>query len=220
MPNKWTEWVKKWASDNNTTYGCALSNPKCRDDYRAKYGDRKKLSTKKEIELMGAEDRPARQVSEKDDLHELIKSTALNIKSRFEEDPDEVNKVANEVMKTLLGYTKFDTALDKIKYMIYQIDNKGLKAKVLQTYYRTLNKYLKEGETKRVDEMKKWLESVSRKLEAMSTTKINNYRKKLYDKLQIDSFKDPLPKDKFISMLKILSGANEPVFSELNKLIN
>jgi uncharacterized Zn-finger protein len=57
--NRWTDFVKKWASDNDTTYGCALSKPECSQAYRAKYGHRKKLSQKKERELMGAEDKDA-----------------------------------------------------------------------------------------------------------------------------------------------------------------
>lgn len=57
--NRWTDFVKKWASDNDTTYGCALSKPECSQAYRAKYGNRKKLSQKKERELMGAEDKDA-----------------------------------------------------------------------------------------------------------------------------------------------------------------
>ncbi len=34
MPSAWVEWIKKFAADNNTTYGCALSNPKCSATYR------------------------------------------------------------------------------------------------------------------------------------------------------------------------------------------
>jgi len=34
MANKWIEHIKKWAKDNNSTYGCALSNPKCKEDYK------------------------------------------------------------------------------------------------------------------------------------------------------------------------------------------
>jgi hypothetical protein len=34
MANKWVEHIKKWAKANNSTYGCALSNPKCKEDYK------------------------------------------------------------------------------------------------------------------------------------------------------------------------------------------
>lgn len=55
--NRWTNWVKEFASKNNLSYGCALSTPECKEEYRAKYGNRKKLSQKKEKEMMGMEDK-------------------------------------------------------------------------------------------------------------------------------------------------------------------
>ena len=54
--SRWIEWVRKWAKDNNTTYGCALSEKDCSASYRAKYGISKKLPVKKEREMMGVED--------------------------------------------------------------------------------------------------------------------------------------------------------------------
>lgn len=54
--NRWVEHVRKFASDNNLSYGCALSKPECKDSYRAKYGVSKKLTKKQNIEKMGAED--------------------------------------------------------------------------------------------------------------------------------------------------------------------
>ena len=56
MPSRWIEFVREWAKKNNMTYSCALSQPQCSQEYRAKYGDRKKLPAKKEKEMMGAED--------------------------------------------------------------------------------------------------------------------------------------------------------------------
>lgn len=34
MPNKWTTFVKDWATKNNTTYGCAISKPECKAEYQ------------------------------------------------------------------------------------------------------------------------------------------------------------------------------------------
>jgi len=59
MPNRWVSFVKEFASKNNTTYGCALSNPECSQGYKAKYGSSKKVSQNKSREMMGAEDTPA-----------------------------------------------------------------------------------------------------------------------------------------------------------------
>lgn len=33
MPSKWIEFVKKWAKDNNITYGRAMSQPECKNAY-------------------------------------------------------------------------------------------------------------------------------------------------------------------------------------------
>ena len=56
MANRWIEFVRKWARDHDTTYGCALSQPACKAEYKGKYGNRKKLTQKKEREMMGMED--------------------------------------------------------------------------------------------------------------------------------------------------------------------
>jgi len=37
MPNKWTEHVKQWAKDHNSTYGCSISDPECKRSYALKY---------------------------------------------------------------------------------------------------------------------------------------------------------------------------------------
>jgi hypothetical protein len=37
MPNKWVEFVRKWAKKHHQTYMCAASKQKCRDSYHAKY---------------------------------------------------------------------------------------------------------------------------------------------------------------------------------------
>jgi len=52
----WTDFVKSFAKANNTTYGCALSDPACSAGYRKKFGNKKPLGKNKERELMGMED--------------------------------------------------------------------------------------------------------------------------------------------------------------------
>ena len=56
MANRWIEFVRMWARKNNISYACAVSRPECKEEYRTKYGNRKKLPQKKERELMGMED--------------------------------------------------------------------------------------------------------------------------------------------------------------------
>jgi hypothetical protein len=46
MPNRWVQFVKDWASANNTTYGCALSKPEVSQEYKRKYP---KPLTKKQL---------------------------------------------------------------------------------------------------------------------------------------------------------------------------
>jgi len=44
--NKWVEHIKEWAKKNNTTYGCALTNIKCKEDYYKIKGIEKKATPK------------------------------------------------------------------------------------------------------------------------------------------------------------------------------
>jgi hypothetical protein len=37
MPNRWIEFVKEFAAKNNITYGCALTKPELKTEYRSKY---------------------------------------------------------------------------------------------------------------------------------------------------------------------------------------
>lgn len=64
MPSRWIEFVRDFANRNNLTYGCALSTPACKEEYRKKYGVSKKVSQKKERERMGEEDVRSRKVGQ------------------------------------------------------------------------------------------------------------------------------------------------------------
>jgi len=56
MPNNWINWVKSYAQQHHLSYACALSQPACKDSYRAKFGVSKKVPQKAERERMGLED--------------------------------------------------------------------------------------------------------------------------------------------------------------------
>lgn len=56
MANRWIEFVRMWSRKHNISYACAVSKPECKEEYRTKYGNRKRLTQKKERELMGMED--------------------------------------------------------------------------------------------------------------------------------------------------------------------
>jgi len=52
MVNRWVEHIRKFARENNKTYGCALSDPACRASYRSS----KNPTQKSERASMGAND--------------------------------------------------------------------------------------------------------------------------------------------------------------------
>jgi len=120
MPNRWVEWVRKWAKDHDTTYGCALSKPECKDEYRAKYGNRKKLPKSKEKELMGMEDfdapapapkkktkkpKPKKKFVVADEIKERFKMTGEDIQSR---QVQQVEKSKSSKVKALMELLKKD----------------------------------------------------------------------------------------------------------------
>ncbi len=62
--SRWTDWVKKYARENNTTYGCALSQPKCSATYRREYG--LKATAKNEAYFKSAEKASSKAVKQKE----------------------------------------------------------------------------------------------------------------------------------------------------------
>ena len=74
----WTDYVKSFAKANNTTYGCALSDPACSAGYRKKFGNKKPLGKNKEKELMGMEDIDAKPSKKATDFKE--RKTAMKAK--------------------------------------------------------------------------------------------------------------------------------------------
>lgn len=79
MPNRWIDFVKEYAAKNNISYGCAISKPECKELYKKKYGDRKKITQKKEKEMMGIEDIDVKQSPKikKPSDEEIIKAINL-----------------------------------------------------------------------------------------------------------------------------------------------
>ena len=54
MVNPWVQHIRNYASKNDQTYGCALSDPKCRDAYKKK-GTEKQNSNEKFQKMTKAE---------------------------------------------------------------------------------------------------------------------------------------------------------------------
>lgn len=63
MPNRWIEFVKKWSSENNVSYGCALSKPEMKAEYSRLYP--KVLKVKKKGVAKLEESRPPADVKSK-----------------------------------------------------------------------------------------------------------------------------------------------------------
>jgi hypothetical protein len=47
MANAWTQFVKKWASDNGVSYACALSDPRMKEAYGKTKSEAPKLTVKR-----------------------------------------------------------------------------------------------------------------------------------------------------------------------------
>jgi hypothetical protein len=58
MANRWIEFVKKWSKKKGMTYGCALSQPQLKIDYRKAYPTKNQERFRESVELgeMGDED--------------------------------------------------------------------------------------------------------------------------------------------------------------------
>jgi hypothetical protein len=82
--NRWTDFVRDFAKMNNTTYMCALSNPECKQEYRAKFGNPKKLSKKAEQQTMGEND-PREIKKKQDEKKKLIKKKVISLAKKRDE---------------------------------------------------------------------------------------------------------------------------------------
>jgi len=56
MPSKWIEHIKDFASRNNLSYGCALSDPRCKEEYHKNKPQKLTSKEKKEVAGMEAEE--------------------------------------------------------------------------------------------------------------------------------------------------------------------
>lgn len=74
MPNAWVMHVKKWAAENNKSYGCAVSDPECKATYRkpikekplTKKQKQKNLENEaREMQMMEQEEKTQKQIQKK-----------------------------------------------------------------------------------------------------------------------------------------------------------
>lgn len=131
MPNNWVNFVKQFAADNNLSYGCALSKPECKEQYRAKYGVSKKLTKKDNIQKMGAEDfdAPNIQMVVKEKKKRRPKELVI------EEEPEETMEIIAKPKKAKAVIPIRDKTKDY-----------GGREQLLETFdLKTLRKFLKDN---------------------------------------------------------------------------
>lgn len=148
MTNRWIEFVKDFAKKNNTTYGCALSDPKLKEQYRAKYGNRKKLPAKKEREAMAMEDINIKELSKSKTKteSELMAAEDVNIGKYI----NVINKLRDRIInaKTKEELKKNSKALNQLnqKYSEdkFTSDEETIFADLVETYNKSFRSFKSE----------------------------------------------------------------------------
>ena len=134
--NRWVEHVRKFATDNNLSYGCALSKPECKETYRAKYGVSKKLTKKQNIENMGTQDFDAPNMKL---IKEKNKPKKLKPKFIIQEEPEEMKEEPEIFM------FKPKKSPKSVPEYNSDTDNMADREKLLNTFeIKTLRKFLKD----------------------------------------------------------------------------
>ena len=70
--SKWTDFIKSWAAANNVTYGCAMSDPKMKEEYYKKHPKQTKEDKKRE-----------REESLKKQKSAIFKSSLINFRDKY-----------------------------------------------------------------------------------------------------------------------------------------
>jgi hypothetical protein len=87
MPNRWTDFVKDFARRNDLTYGCAMSKPECKAEYKKKYPKpltKKQQKFREAIERGDMEDADVNVAKKKPkkEVKEAFKMSAEDISSK------------------------------------------------------------------------------------------------------------------------------------------
>ena len=95
MPNSWITFVKKYASENNISYGCAMSMPEVKNEYQKskQKPKQKELDEKIKEQLKFIED----------DYHNKILTNEIIGKSRLPPNTQKTLKKYNEYYKEMTG---------------------------------------------------------------------------------------------------------------------
>jgi len=143
MSNKWIEHIKKWAKDNGMTYSCALSNPKCKDDYylvnEKKEDKNKKLKIQVQIAgLIGKESKLKRD----------LKNASGESKTNIENELEKIRKEKDAITKPNPKPTKepnpkptkepesFDSKSNELQQLIYKSPIDKIKKALIELKYK------------------------------------------------------------------------------------
>jgi hypothetical protein len=157
MANKWVEFIKSWAKKHNKSYGCALSDPQLKIDYRKAHPSKQQQKEREtsERETMGMEDRDA--------LEEEVLIVEPTKKKRKSTKKLEAKERETMAMEDELSYQTRERPKIGIfkepKMLQYAIASKKSKL-----FNRELMKKLDE-EMKKIDEEKKQIKEEMKKLD-------------------------------------------------------
>ena len=136
-PNLWVQHIKSFASKNNMTYGCALSDPDCKDSYRkmkeGKSTPAKKMSMKEIQANRKVADKQAKAGSA--DMRKLYKKVFNSqTEDAEEEDYDEISGKLQQMI--------YQTSNDKMVRALSKLNYKGkLETNPIQKVMRLLQNF-------------------------------------------------------------------------------
>ena len=102
MPNRWIEFVKSWAKKNNVSYGCALSEPKMKIDYRKSYPTKQQITERESKEREQMKENDINEVEKK-----VLEETKAEIKKLGTNKNSSVIKLAKLLKPEMSNDGKF-----------------------------------------------------------------------------------------------------------------
>lgn len=136
--SKWVEHIRDFAKRNNLTYGCALSDPKCSEEYRIKFPKPAKKGKKgKKLDLSKTEFVPLEEA----EIDTEPKTKMIVEKKPPAPEPKETNLSVKEVMKI------YNIISKKYNIKLTGLENVSKRAVSGSQVVNAILKTLKEGST-------------------------------------------------------------------------
>jgi molybdopterin converting factor small subunit len=136
MPNRWILYVKQWAAKKGMSYGCALSQPQLKTDYRKAYPTKQQEKFKESVERgeMGDEDKDASETLEDmlktklNNLEKLINSAIKNPES------SKITKIREDLESLYNNYTSNKKRLNKTFRDDYRVNFNNVSTKFTDVF--------------------------------------------------------------------------------------